>query len=444
MFKKAAIAAFLSARRRRYLRQHKKTGKIAAIPVSDTQPYMSAFNVAHFRQQFPFFQHNPGWVYLDSAATMHKPQVVLDAELQFYQLYNSNVHRGAHHLSQQATAQFEAARDTVATYLNAGQRHEIIFTSGTTAALNQLAFGLMHTVLKPGDRILLTALEHHANIVPWQLHCQRYGVSIDVVPLTAEHQLDVAAYRQLLELKPKVVSFSHISNVLGHIQPVADMVALAKAAGAITVVDGAQGVVYQQPDMQQLGCDFYAFSGHKLYGPSGIGVLYGKTAALELLTPLLGGGEMIDKVSFAGTTFNNLPFRLEAGTPNIAGAIGLAAAIRWLQQFNNNAMMQHKASLLHHFYQGLKQIKAVDILSSPVHNAGIVALNIDSEHPADVAELLNQQHIAVRAGQHCAMPLFSCLARPGAIRCSFAAYNTLDDVNQCLLALEQAVEILTA
>ncbi|GAB2924094.1 aminotransferase class V-fold PLP-dependent enzyme [Rheinheimera gaetbuli] len=405
---------------------------------------MPGFDIQQFRQQFAFFQQQPDWVYLDNAATMHKPQTVIDAELAFYQTTNSNVHRGAHRLSQHATILFETARDTVAAFINANSRQEIIFTAGTTAALNQLAFGLMHTLLSPGDRILLTTLEHHANIVPWQLHCQRYGVIIDVVPLTADHQLDLNAYKALLKLKPKLVSFSHVSNVLGHIQPAQQMVALAKAAGAITVIDGAQAVVYQQPDMQQLNCDFYVFSGHKLYGPTGTGVLYGKTSALELLTPLLGGGEMIEQVSFENTTFNTLPFRLEAGTPNIAGAIGLAAAITWLQNFDNKLIQKHKATLLHEFYQGLSQLKAIDILSSPVHNAGIVALNVGNEHPADVAELLSQQQVAVRAGQHCAMPLFSNLQLHGAVRFSFAAYNTLDDVDRCLFALEQAMEILTA
>jgi cysteine desulfurase / selenocysteine lyase len=410
----------------------------------DSLPHMSGFNVQQFRQQFRFFQHNPDWVYLDNAATMHKPDAVIAAMAEFYQRNNSNVHRGAHQLSQLATAQFEQARTTVKHFLNATHSNEIIFTSGATAALNQIAFGLMHTVLQPGDRVLLTQLEHHANIVPWQLHCQRHGVIIDIVPLTPEYQLDQTAYLQLLQLKPKVVSFSHISNVLGHIQPVADMVRLAKEAGAVTVIDGAQGAVFEQPDMQQLDCDFYVFSGHKLYGPTGIGVLYGKKAWLERLTPIFAGGEMIEHVSFSGTTFNKLPFRLEAGTPNIAGAIGLSAAIDWLQNFDTKQLQQHKLLLLKAFYSGLSEIKGIDILSLPVHNAGIVALNVDNEHPADVAELLNQQQVAVRSGQHCAMPLFSYLARHGAVRFSFAAYNTLDDVNRCLFALEQAVEILTA
>lgn len=402
------------------------------------------FNAESFRAEFPFFTENPQWVYLDNAATTHKPQAVLDAMQQFYQHSNSNVHRGAHTLSRTATDAFEQARTDIAAFINARHRHEVIFTSGTTAALNQLAFGMMHTLLQPGDRILLTAMEHHANIVPWQLHCQRHGVELDVVPLTAEHQLDLAAYQQLLQKKPKVVSFSHISNVLGHIQPINHMISQAKAAGAITVVDGAQGIVYEPIDVQQLDTDFYVFSGHKLYGPTGIGVLYGKENLLEQLTPIFGGGEMIETVSFVNTTFNSLPFRLEAGTPNIAGAIGLATAINWIQKFNNQQLLNYKSLLLKRFCEGLSSIKGLDILSSTVHNAGIIALNVAGEHPSDVATLLDQQHIAVRAGQHCAMPLFSQLALNGAVRFSFAPYNTEADVTRSLSALEQAVEILTA
>lgn len=405
---------------------------------------MSCFDVMSFRQHFAFFSQHPDWAYLDNAATMHKPSAVIEAINHFYQKQNSNVHRGAHSISQLATQSYEQARTTVGNYINVKQREEIIFTSGTTAALNQIAFGLMHTVLHAGDRILLTQLEHHANIVPWQLHCQRHGVIIDVVPLTQHHQLDLAAYEKLLERKPKVVSFCQISNVLGHIQPAQEMIALAKSVGAITVIDGAQAVVYQQPDMQQLDCDFYAFSGHKLYGPTGIGVLYGKLDLLQQLTPIFAGGEMIEHVSFEHSSFNQLPFRLEAGTPNIAGAIGLGAAIEWLQKFDTIQLQKHKLLLLQQFYTGLSAIKGIDILSSPVHNAGIVTFNVIAEHHVDVAELLNQQHVAVRAGQHCAMPLFSYIQQQGAVRCSFAAYNTLDDVNQCLLALEQAMEILTA
>lgn len=405
---------------------------------------MHTFDPVNFRGQFAFFQHNPGWVYLDNAATMHKPEAVVNALTAFYQRNNSNVHRGAHTLSQNATRAFEQARDDIAAFINAGERQQIIFCSGATAALNQIAFGLMHTLLQPGDRVLITALEHHANIVPWQLHCARFGVILDVVPLNSAHQVDQQAYVSLLANKPKVVSISHISNVLGHIQPIAKMISQAKAAGAMTVVDGAQGIVHDRIDVQALDADFYVWSGHKIYGPTGIGVLYGKTSALELLTPIFGGGEMISEVQFSHSLFNNLPFRLEAGTPDIAGAIGLAAAANWLQSFNINEIKIYKSMLLKQFFEGLNKIPGLDILSAPVHNAGIVALNVQGEHPADVAELLNQQAVAVRGGQHCAMPFFSQLKLAGAVRFSFAPYNNEQDVATSLQALAQAVEILTA
>lgn len=405
---------------------------------------MHTFDPVNFRGQFEFFLQNPGWVYLDNAATMHKPRAVIGAINDFYQRTNSNVHRGAHSLSQTATRLFEQARDDISAFMNAKTRQQIIFCSGATAALNQIAFGLMHTVLQPGDRVLITALEHHANIVPWQLHCARFGVQLDVVPLTSDYQVDQQAFTQLLANKPKVVSFSHVSNVLGHIQPITDMVRLAREAGAITVIDGAQGIVHERVDVQALDVDFYVWSSHKLYGPTGTGVLYGKTALLEQLTPIYGGGEMISEVQFSHSLFNILPFRLEAGTPDIAGVIGTAAAVNWLQNFNIDEIKKYKAMLLKTFFSGLSQIPGLDILSSPVHNAGIVTLNVQGEHPADVAELLNQQAVAVRGGQHCAMPLFSQLALAGAVRFSFAAYNTEADVATSLQALSQAVEILTA
>lgn len=397
-----------------------------------------------FRAQFSFLHHHPDWVYLDNAATMHKPDVVLQATTQFYQQINSNVHRGAHQLSQHATLAFEQARADVREFINARYTHEVIFTSGATAALNQIAFGLMHSVLKAGDRILLTAMEHHANIVPWQLHCQKYGVILDVVPLTENLQLDLQAYEQLLQHKPKIVSLTHISNVLGHINPLAEMLTKAKQNGAITVVDGAQGIVHDIIDVQQLEADFYVFSGHKLYGPTGTGVLYGKEFWLEKLAPLNGGGEMISEVSFRQTTFNQLPFRLEAGTPNICGALGLAAAVNWLKAFDRNLLIAHKQKLLAQFFAGLSQINKLSVLSLPENNAGIVAVNIKQEHPSDVAALLDQQHIAVRAGQHCAMPLFESLSLPGAVRFSFAPYNTEADITRALSALQQTAEILTA
>lgn len=401
------------------------------------------FDLAAFRAEFAFFNQQPDWVYLDNAATMHKPAAVIAAETEFYQTYNANVHRGAHQLSQQATQLFEQARDTVAVYLNARAREEIIWCSGTTAALNQLAFGLMGTALKAGDRVLISALEHHANIVPWQFHCQQYGVLLDVIPLDANHQLDQAEYQRLLALKPKVVSVAQVSNVLGHIQPIATMVHQAKAAGAVTIIDGAQGILLQRPDVQQLDCDFYVFSGHKIYGPTGIGVLYGKRPTLELLRPLLYGGEMIQQVSFSGTTLNQLPYRLEAGTPNIAGAVGLAAALCWLQQWDQTAIAEHKQHLLQQLFQGLQQLSEIELVSQRNNNAGIVAFNIRGEHHSDVAALLDQQKIAVRAGTHCAMPLFAAIGKSGAVRMSLAAYNTPQDVARTLVAVRQVLEILS-
>jgi cysteine sulfinate desulfinase/cysteine desulfurase/selenocysteine lyase len=396
---------------------------------------------ADFRAHFPFFAAHPDWVYLDNAATTHKPKAVIARELAFYQQENSNVHRAAHGLAQQATSAFEQARTTVHQFLRPAADSQLIWTSGTTAGLNQLAFGLMGTVLQPGDRILLSALEHHANIVPWQFHCERFGVLIDVVPLDSEHRLDLVTFHQLLEKKPKVVSLSHVSNGLGHIQPVEAMVAAAKAIGALTVVDGAQGVSMGPVNLAQIDCDFYLFSGHKLYGPTGIGALYGKTAALELLRPLLYGGEMIKKVSFTGTELNDLPYRLEAGTPNIAGALGLAAAVEFLQRFDLVTLQQHKQHLLKRLYLGCQQIPGLQLLSGLEDNAGIVSLVLPGEHPADLATLLDQQKIAVRAGSHCAMPLFAALQQSGAVRLSLAAYNTEAEVNLALAALTQAVEL---
>ena len=396
---------------------------------------------ADFRAQFPFFTAHPDWVYLDNAATAHKPQAVIARELAFYQHENSNVHRAAHGLAHQATQAFEQARSTVHQFLNPAADSQLIWTAGTTAGLNQLAFGLMGTVLQPGDRILLTALEHHANIVPWQFHCERYGIQIDVVPLDSENRLDLVAFHQLLEHKPKVVSISHVSNGLGHIQPIRQLVAAAKAAGALTIIDGAQGISAGPLDLAAIDCDFYLFSGHKLYGPTGIGALYGKTAALELLRPLLYGGEMIKQVSFTGTVLNDLPYRLEAGTPNIAGALGLAAAVEFLQRFDSAVLLQHKQQLLHRLYQGCQQISGLQLLSGLADNAGIVSLVLPGEHPSDLATLLDQQKIAVRAGSHCAMPLYSAIQQQGAVRLSLAPYNNIAEVDAAIAALAQAVEL---
>lgn len=401
------------------------------------------FDVAAFRAEFAFFRDNPAWIYLDNAASMQKPDSVLACMQRFYQQDYSNVHRGAHALSRRATALFEQARVDVASFFNAPSPTEIIWTAGATGALNQLAFGLVGNILQPGDCVLITTLEHHANIVPWQFHTASHGVELAVVPLLANHHLDLAAYTSLLvEKKPKVVSFTHVSNGLGHVTPIQDFIDLAKKHGAITIVDGSQGASYQRVDVQALDCDFYLCSAHKLYGPTGIGMLYGKSALLELLRPLNYGGEMIKHVTFANTTLNQLPYRLEAGTPNIAGAIGFAAALNWLSQFDFAHLASHKQQLLTQLWQGAKAISGVHLLSTVENNAGIVSLNLQNEHPSDLAVLLDQQNIAVRAGTHCAMPLFQAMQQPGAVRFSLAPYNTTEEIERTIAAIAAAADIL--
>ncbi|WP_419570129.1 aminotransferase class V-fold PLP-dependent enzyme [Rheinheimera sp.] len=398
------------------------------------------FSAELFRAEFGYFRQHPDWIYLDNAATMQKPAVVLEAIQQFYLTQNSNVHRSAHYLSQLATQAFEQSRRTIAQFLNAGSSHQVIFQSGATAAFNQLVFGLTGTVLNRGDRVLLTVLEHHANLVPWQLHAKSAGIELDFVPLDQENRLDLDAYQQLLQRKPKVVSFAQVSNALGHIQPIEQMIKLAKAAGALVVVDGAQGVVWQQPDLQALDIDAYIFSGHKLYGPTGIGVLCAKTALLEQLKPLFGGGEMIQHVSLETVSFAALPYRLEAGTPNMAGAIGLAAAVNWLQQQDLDGLKLHKTQLITELYAACMQIPQIELLSQPNLNAGILLFNLKNEHPADVAELLNQFKLAARAGSHCAMPLFQYLNCNGAVRLSLAGYTTTAEIAQVIAILKKLPE----
>ncbi|MFC4656505.1 aminotransferase class V-fold PLP-dependent enzyme [Rheinheimera marina] len=398
------------------------------------------FSAELFRAEFGYFRQHPDWIYLDNAATMQKPAVVLEAIQQFYLTQNSNVHRSAHYLSQLATQAFEQSRRTIAQFLNAGSSHQVIFQSGATAAFNQLVFGLTGTVLNAGDRVLLTVLEHHANLVPWQLHAKSAGIELDFVPLDQQNRLDLDAYQRLLQRKPKVVSFAQVSNALGHIQPMEPMIKLAKAAGALVVVDGAQGVVWQQPDLQALDIDAYIFSGHKLYGPTGIGVLCAKTALLEQLKPLFGGGEMIQHVSLETVSFAALPYRLEAGTPNMAGAIGLAAAVNWLQQQDLDGLKLHKTQLLTELYAACMQIPQIELLSQSNLNAGILLFNLKNEHPADVAELLNQFKLAARAGSHCAMPLFQHLNCNGAVRLSLAGYTTNAEIAQVIAILKKLPE----
>ena len=381
-------------------------------------------------------------VYLDSAATTQKPQAVIDAMVHHDNNRHANVHRGAHYLADIATSAFEMARHTVQRFINAAHRHEIIWTRGTTEAINLVANSWGDANLNAGDLIVLATSEHHANIVPWQLLSMRTGARIEAVKLDEHHRFDMAHYQTLLDKKPKLVAVGHVSNALGHINPVADIISQAKAVGATTLIDGAQAVAHLNVDVQALDCDFYAFSGHKLYGPTGIGVLYGKQAILEPMPPWQGGGEMIDKVSFEQTTFNDLPYRFEAGTPNITGAIGLAAAVDFVSSLNRDALSRHELQVFHKLYDWLARHPQIELYSERDDNVGIVSFNVKDEHHQDIGVLLDKQGIAVRTGHHCAMPLMSALGVKGTVRASLACYNTEADIDAFIQAMEKVLDLL--
>ncbi|AUV14446.1 MULTISPECIES: cysteine desulfurase [Aeromonas] len=376
-------------------------------------------------------------VYLDNAATTQKPQAVLDAINHYYRADNANVHRAAHALSGRATRAFEDARKTAARFINAPRSHEVIWTRGTTEAINLVAQSWGMSELRAGDEIVLSTLEHHANVVPWQLVAQRTGAVIRVIPLDERGDLDIAAYLALLGPRTRLVSVAHVSNALGTVNPVKEMVAAAKAVGALSLIDGAQAVAHLEVDVQAIGCDFYAFSGHKLYGPTGIGVLWGRTELLERMPPWQAGGEMIDRVSFSGTTFNTLPFKFEAGTPHIAGAIGLAAAIDFVMEQDKDSLASHEAALTDYLVAGLQQVPGLRLVGEPGQRAGAVSFLLDDIHPQDAATLLDMQGIALRVGHHCAMPLMESLGVGGTMRASLACYNNRDDVDALLAALHK-------
>lgn len=399
---------------------------------------------SQIRAQFPTLSQMLGdypLCYLDTAATSQKPRCVLEAMAQYYQYDNANVHRAAHQLSARATSSYEKVRDQLQLFINAKRREEIIFTHGTTESINLVAFGLTPQ-LKSGDLILIDCAAHHANIVPWQELAKRTGAIIKPIPLTQDCRLDLNAYQALLELKPKVVALCHVSNVLGTVNPVIELVQQAKAQGAITLVDGAQAVAHLSVDMAAIDCDFYVFSGHKMYGPTGIGVLYGRFEILDSLTPLLTGGEMIKRVSFDGTEFGSLPNRLEAGTPPISAVIGLGAAIRFLQQHLTSEVKAHEAELLEYLQNQLRALGDVHLYGAHRDNIGAVAFNLADEHHQDVGILLDQQGVAVRCGHHCAMPLMQTLNLKGCCRASIGIYTNKTDIDRFIAALASVKELL--
>jgi len=405
---------------------------------------LNAIELITLRQKFPVLNQQVNahpLIYLDNAATSQKPDVVLEAINTYYRDINANVHRASHALSAQATIAFEKARNTCAQFINANSSKEIIWTRGTTEAINLLA-NTLTAQFQTGDEIIISTAEHHANIVPWQMLAQRTGAIIKVIPLLANCDLDMQAYATLLNKKTKLVAVNHVSNALGTVNPIADIITLAKQVNAKVFIDGAQAIAHWSIDVQALGCDFYAFSGHKMYGPTGIGVLWGKQAELEALPPWQGGGEMIKTVTFAETTYNELPFKFEAGTPNIAGAISLAAAMDFLTQQDRQALAQHEDELLAYTCQLLARIERIEIIGNPSQRAGAVSFIIKDAHNADVGTLLDMQGIAVRTGHHCAQPLMQSLNIPGTIRISPAIYNSQAEIDFTLQALEALLDML--
>ena len=404
----------------------------------------SHFDLATVRAQFPALQqrvNDQPLIYLDNAATTQKPLAVLQAMDEYYRRDNANVHRAAHTLSSRATAAFEAARERVRAFLHARHSSEIIWTRGTTEAINLVAYSWGQSNLRPGDEILLSTLEHHANIVPWQQVAARTGAVLRVIPLTASGELDLTAFHALLSPRTRLLAIAQVSNALGTVNPVAELIAAAQTVGAVTLVGGAQAVGHLPIDVQFLGCDFYAFSGHKLYGPTGIGVLYGRAELLEQMPPWQTGGEMIQKVSFSGTRFNPPPFRFEAGTPPIAEAIGLAAALDFLAALPEG-WRRHEAALLQRLLDGLQQLPFIERVGTPSQQVGVVSLRLGDIHPQDAGELLDQMGIAVRVGHHCAMPLMESLGLDGTLRISLALYNSEAEVDALLAALARLPEFL--
>jgi cysteine desulfurase/selenocysteine lyase len=402
------------------------------------------FDVQAIRRQFPILSREidgKPLVYLDNAATTQKPQCVIDAIVDYYSTCNSNVHRGAHRLADEATQRYEQARDTIAAFINATSRREVVWTSGTTEAINIVASGAAQ-LLRAGDEVLVTQMEHHANLVTWQQACKRAGARLVVCPINEDGELNLAAFEQLLNERTRLVAFPHVSNALGSINPVKDLCRQARAAGAWTLVDGAQGIAHEPVDVQNLGCDFYAFSGHKLFGPTGIGVLWGRESVLADWPVWQTGGEMIATVTYEDAIWGELPGRFEAGTPNIAGAIGLGKAVEWFSSLDMPAVMAHETALIQSATEQAQAFEGQRIIGSAKNKIGVLSFVMAEGHPADVGFLLDRQGIAIRTGHHCAEPLMGRLGVPGTARASFALYNTLEEVDQLFAALAKVKNLL--
>jgi cysteine desulfurase / selenocysteine lyase len=412
--------------------------------IGDNTFLNNGFEVSRIRHDFPILQqrlHGNPLVYLDNAATSQKPLAVIEAISRYYLKDNSNVHRGVHALSQQATDAFENARSSVRRFLNAGEDREIIFTRGATEAINLVASSFGKTALSPGDEILISAMEHHSNIVPWQLLCQDKGAHLRVIPMTDEGELLIEEYEKLLNSRTRLVSVTHLSNALGTINPVQTITRMAHAKGVPVLLDGAQAISHLPVDVQALDCDFYVFSAHKVYGPTGVGVLYGKAERLEAMPPYQGGGDMIRSVSFTETTFNSIPYKFEAGTPDISGVIGLAAALDYVTLIGLDKIGRYEHDLLTYATQAVSSLPNLKVIGRAKEKASVLSFVLEGVHPHDIGTILDQQGIAIRAGHHCAQPVMDRLGIPATARASFALYNTREEVDALVNGLKKINEI---
>ena len=401
-------------------------------------------DLTNIRADFPILSRKVNGqplVYLDNAATSQTPTQVIDVIADYYQQYNANIHRGVHTLSQEATDKFEHARKTIQKHFNIPKSNEVILTSGTTHSINLVAFGF-GTLLDPGDEVIVSALEHHANIVPWQMMCERSGAVLRVIPMTDEGTLDMHTYAELLNKKTKLVFVNHVSNALGTINPIKEIIKKAHKTGAAVLVDGAQACGHLKPNLKKLDVDFYTVSAHKLCGPTGMGMLYGKEKWLNKLPPYQGGGEMIDEVTFEKTTYADLPHKFEAGTPNICGGIAFGAALDYMNSIGFDEIESYEEELLDYATAKLDQIEGLRIYGNTKHKTAVISFNIDSLHPYDVGTLLDKMGIAVRTGHHCAQPIMDYYKIPGTIRASFAFYNTKDEVDTFVNGVQRAIAML--
>lgn len=408
----------------------------AAPPALDVEAIRGQFSILGRRIK------GSSLVYLDNSATSQKPQSVIDTIGNYYRELNANIHRGVHHLSQEATRAYEDAREIVRAYINAEHAHEVLLTSGTTESINLVASSWGRAQLAPGDEVIISAMEHHSNIVPWQLICEERGAKLKILPITRAGEFRMDAFEAMLSERTRLVATVHVSNTLGTINPVERVIELAHARGIPVLLDGAQAVPHMRVDMRALDVDFYAFSGHKVFAPTGVGVLYGKASLLNAMPPYQGGGEMIERVTFDKTTFAGLPQKFEPGTPNIVGGIGLGAAISWFAAFDADAVAAHERDILEYATARLAAIPGVNIIGTAAHKVCVISFLLEGAHPFDVGAILDQQGIAVRTGHHCTQPLMDFYHTPGTVRASFALYNHRADVDALVVAVERAAAML--